>query len=210
MVESVKATSGAESVSSGTDAQEVSNATSGAAEKHIEKLLKEKQNIAKGFVELKEKYDVLANEKTAEAERKMLETNQHLKVIELKEQKLKELEGELNNFKTKEVEGRKTLAVLSELRKLGLVDTDVNKEVAFKLFDKSSVEIDPTSNTVLGADLAAKAFYDKYNHIGIFGKKSVGTNNNASTYDNSPKNVKSMSNSERKELLKQSIKNLGE
>jgi hypothetical protein len=217
MLESNKTTSGVESVSSGTELE--SSATSGASNdsgallRHNEKLVKENRNYAKGLGEIKEKYDALILEKRAEEEKKLLETNQHLKVIELIKSEAQELRAKLNNYETREVEGKKSLAILSELKKLGFVDNDVNREIALKMFDKAQVEIDPSTQTVIGADIAAKAFYDKFNSVGVFAKKSVGANHNASTFGTSApaKPTGKMTMEETKNLLKQALtKQLGE
>jgi len=183
MLESNKVTSGTNSETSGSEIE--SSATSGASNdsdtmpKVLEKALKEKQNTAKKNLELQAELEAFRAKDRAREEQDLLAKNQHLKVIELREQEVKQLKEKLNNYETREVEGKKSLAILSELKKLGFVDNDINRELALKVFDKNQVEIDPSSQTVLGADLAAKAFYEKYNQIGVFGKKQVGTNHNA-------------------------------
>lgn len=182
MSELVQATSGATLTSSAVSEPKESPAASGADDsstKHIDKLLKEKQNYAKGLNDVKQKYEQLLSEKQQREEQELLNTRQHEKVIELQRSEITELKGTVGSFEKRETEGRKNIAILGELKRLGFVENEVNKDLAMRLFDKGDVEIDPTANIVMGADLAAKTFYDKYHHLGLFGQKTVGVNQDA-------------------------------
>ena len=175
-------TSGSTPATSGAGESTSSTATSGVGDestKQYEKLLKEKQNYAKSTAELKAELEEFRNKEKQREEAELIKTQQHEKVIELRNKELEETKNELLNYRKRESEGRKSIAVLSELKKLGFVDTESNKEIVMKLLDKKDVEIDPTTNTVLGADLSAKVFFEKYNNLGLFGKTVPGVNQNS-------------------------------
>lgn len=213
MSELKKESGGSEPISSAvgeSNESTTSSAVSDSATKHIDKLLKEKQNAMKGLGEVKVENEQLKETIKGYQEKDLLETQQHEKIIDLQKQEITGLKGELGNYQTRECEGRKGLAIMSELKKLGFVDNDSNRDIAMKLFNKDNVEIDPTSNVVLGADMAAKAFYDKYHTLGLFGKKQPGTNQQAVDLTNttSGKSISDMDNKEKASKLKDALTNL--
>ena len=164
----------------------------------------------KGLGDAKAEAEQLKEKLKEYQEKDLLATQQHEKFIELQKTEISELKGKLGNYETREVEGKKGLSIMGELKKLGFVDNDSNREIAMKLFDKSNVEIDPTSNVVLGADLAAKVFYDKFHSLGLFGKSQLGTNQTAVNLTNQQqtKSISNMSKDELDQKLKESITNL--
>jgi hypothetical protein len=189
---------------------DTSSAVDDSKTKHIDKLLKEKQNAMKGLNHVKSENDILKEKLKEYEEKELLSTQQHEKFIELQKTEISELKSKLDNYQTRELEGKKSLAILGELKKLGFVENDSNKEIAMKLLDRTNVEIDPNSNVVLGADMAAKLFYDKYNSLGIFGKASVKTSNQSVNYTGAikEKSVSEMNDNEKKIRLKESLSNL--
>ena len=203
--------SGASSLNNVGDANSESSASDDAAKKHIEKLLTEKKNAMKGNQALKEELEQLRAEKKEREEQQMLKNNEHLKVIDLLKKELDESKTKLSTIETQKIEGKKTLAVLSELEKLGFVNNDTNRNIVMKLFDKKSVEVDPTTGVVLGADSAAKNFHEEYNSLGIFGKKSVQTNSQAPNYDGNVTTTAPLSQLTKQDLdarLKASLSNI--
>jgi hypothetical protein len=162
-------------------------ATSGAAQsfdqKHYDKLLKEKKNAMLALEEKEQKLQELTKFKQDAEEAELLKQKQFETVINnLKAEKTK-LDSELKAERETTTRARMNTALLSELKKLGFDDNDSNKEAALKLASFKNVTIDPTINAVVGAEDAAKEFYDKFNSLGFFAKKQGGTSNNAPKFN---------------------------
>jgi predicted RNase H-like nuclease (RuvC/YqgF family) len=207
--------SSAPEVSSSADTKSTGEVSSSAetkdsAAKHIDKLKRENDNRRSKISDLEIKLSEYEAKEKEREEQKLLETNQHQKVIELQKQEITDLKSKITNYTTRETEGKKGLAIMGELKKLGFVDSDANREVAMRLIDKKEVEIDPTSGVVLGADLTAKTFFDKWHHLGLFGRKDVGTDRTAANLTNTMKE-KPISEMNKKDLdtkLKTSLSDL--
>lgn len=207
MLESEKATGGAESTSGAVDelkdsvvAEDPSGAGETVPRKLFEKVLREKKNNSTELKHLK------AWKESVEQE-KMLEREEHIKVIDLLRQENEKLKGEKLSYEKQKAEAKKSASIISELKKLGFADNESNREIALKLFDKENVEIDTATNVVIGADMAAKAFYDKYNSLGIFSKKPAGTSSHAPNMLNNSlaKSVSEMNEKEKAQKLNESL-----
>lgn len=132
---------------------------------------------------LKEKKIEAEKRKSLEAELKALKEKEMLEKENYKEL-LKHREEELNQLKTKAQEyelARKRASVNSSLRdeliKLG-VDAK-HMDTALKLIDRDKVMVDEDTGVVIGADMAAKTFYQKNADLGFFKKGTPGVNHNA-------------------------------
>ena len=210
MSELNEATSGAQTTSSGVDETNVeSNVSSGADDSNAayQKLLKEKQNHARAHQTLKTELEELRAEKKEREEKDLLSRNQHEKLISIQREEIAKLKGEITTHRQKQTDAKKIATTIGELKKLGFVDNDANRELVLRLIDKNKVEIDEETNQVLGADFMAKELYDKYNGLGLFGKKSVGTNQSAPNLTNeiTRKPISELNQNEIADRLKESL-----
>lgn len=154
------------------------DATSGATEENkqsyppefVEKLKKEKANLAKALEEAK----VSLKEK----ESGELKEKEQWKT--LYEQTVKSNEELSINLKKKDEmiqQGVLNAAISNELLKLGVDPSKM--DVAKQLFDKSTIMFDET-NTPIGVTEAAQSFYKKFADLNIF-KKATTANHTAAT-----------------------------
>lgn len=199
MSELNQATSGAAASTSGdVNVGGTSNSTSGEAEnpKHNEKLLKEKRNAMLALEE--------ANKKIAAYEEaEMLKNKQTDQLLASYKEKLAKVETDLKQEREVIKKARINTAFLSELKKFGFVDNDANKEAAIKLASFKNVDVEPTSNTVIGVDEEAKTFYEKFSSLGLFEKRSSTTSNAAPNFttNNGPVDLSKLSKAERLKLF---------
>ncbi len=168
-----------------------------------EKLLREKKNASLALQQARDKLTEYEAFKAQVEEEKMLKEKQYEQLLENYKKKLQDTEGELGNMKKTIESAKKNTAILNELKKLGFVDNDSNREVALKLVNSSVATLDPQTNVVLGADEAAKEFYQKFNSLGLFGKSTSGVNHQAPKLNlNSNNDLNSMSREEKINLLR--------
>ena len=181
-----KATSGADVEASGST---VTNKTSGndatsGAEDHVpygtyKKAVTESRNRATENLTLKQQYEEMAEKVKVYEEEKMVKNQEFEKFIGLLKEENAKLKGEIKQRDEKIEGGAKNGAVLQELKKLGFDDTEANRSLVLKTLDFSGVIPDPATGVIVGADQAAKAYYDSFNHLGLFKKASPGVNQNA-------------------------------
>lgn len=185
-----KATGGAALSTSGDNelGGDSNNATSGAQlksaeQKQYEKLLKEKKNAMLALEEKENQLNELIKYKQEKEEAELLKTKQYETLISTYKDKLSKAEIDLKAEKELNSRSRINSAFLSELKKLGFVENESNKEAALKLASFKSVVVDPTINSVVGAEEEAKEFLEKFSHLGFFEKKTGGISNTAPKYN---------------------------
>lgn len=170
VVVSEQVTSGADVKASGQDVEDQSKDSSGAeSNKHYEKLLREKKNTMERLREVESKLQEKENED-------LMRQKQFEVVIDNLKKENTQIKDALSTERETIKRAKLTTSLLGEVKKLGFVDSEANKEALVKLADLKSVEIDPTTNTVIGVEEAAKGFYDKYASLGFFQKQSPKTN----------------------------------
>lgn len=180
MSETVTASSGANDSSSGESANKSAPATSGEGnypKDFVDKLKREKENLAKSKAALEEQLSALQKEKQSKEEADLQSQNRFKELYEAQRTRAETIEKELVSTKEAIVDGKKNSAIRSELFKLGLEEAHLDS--AFKLLDKKMVEFDPNTGMVLGADEAAKAFHQSYGSLGFFKKQIPGVNHSA-------------------------------
>lgn len=181
MSDNEKASSGANPETSGSGI-ELDAASSGATEGKtdlVAKLKKEKDNWKAKAEELLNKQK-LAEEESLKAKEqyKVLYENRTKEVEEYKAKLVKIEDGLKKEAKSKAVE--------KELFKLGL--SPEYSDTVNKLMDWNLVNLDPETNLVIGAEEAAKGFYEKHNALGFFKKTGPGVNHNAPNTGAAPGN----------------------
>lgn len=124
--------------------------------------------------DFKTKFEASETDKRKKEESVLKEANDWKSLADKYKQEAEQRTSELNGFKEKEKEGKKTHSILSELTRLGF-DPQYTQD-AFKLLDKSKVMIDDETGRVYGADEAAKEFASKYSNFPWFKKQSPGVN----------------------------------
>lgn len=201
MSETTQAASGAAPSTSGDgNVQGANNSTSGEVEAlraQVEKLLREKKNVVAKAQELESSLK-------SKVESDLLEQQKYKELAEKRGELYESVSKELDQYKTMIQDGQVNTALSRELAKLGMNQT--NLDVALKLIDRRVVEVDPSTNTVIGADVCAKTFYDEYSRKipGLFGKPGVGVNQQAPmpSLDTSDKvDLSKLSYKEKSEIL---------
>lgn len=115
-----------------------------------------------------------------EKEEKVLrESSSHKELADRYREDAEKLKNQLNEFKTRETEGKKKRAVFQELTKLGF-DAKYSEE-AFRLIDHSKVIVEEDTGSVLGATDIAKDFASKYAEFPYFRKRSSSGANHSSS-----------------------------
>lgn len=199
-------TSGTQSTSSGVDSSVVTSSTSGEQEPKkdaaYEKLLREKKNYASNNAELKAELDSLREWKREVEEKDLIRKQEYEKLVELVKKENSELKNQLKDKETLITGAKVQSAILGELKKLGFVDNESNRELMSKAINCKVATIDPTTGVVVGAEDAAKEFYTKYNSLGFFSQKKAGVNQSAPTINvNDKPDINSMSREEKFKLL---------
>lgn len=188
MSELLKATSGANSSTSGDEiVGEVSKSTSGDSktsnDKQIEKILKEKRNAMAALEQKEKELEELKKFKADMEEAELLKTKQYETLLNNHKEKLAKVEADLKAEREVSTKAKLNTAVLTELKKLGFVDNEANKEAALKLMSFKNVAVDPALNAVVGAEDAAKDFMEKFSQLGFFDKKTGSTQGAAPQYN---------------------------
>jgi hypothetical protein len=202
-----QATSGAntEISDSVADKQEsVSTSGENTQKTAYDKLLREKKNASLALQDAKAKLAEYDAFKAQVEEEKLLKEKQYETLLDNYKKKLGETESKLTGLEKTIENSKKNTAILNELKKLGFVDSESNRKAVSRLVDTSMASIDPQTNVVIGADEAAKAFYQEFNSLGFFGKQTSGANHNAPKINLNSGNVdlSSMSKDEKVALLK--------
>lgn len=170
MSDKTKATSGAITDTSGSVTDETStsgDAPSRGSEEIVLKLKKEKENWKTKALELEGKLK--------ERDESELKAKEDFKKLYEAEKKTREtVSAELEMLRQEKVQAKLNSAIRKELLKYGLAPE--HTETALKLFDRSQVTLDPDTNVVVGAELAAKSFYEKHAALGFFKKPGTGVN----------------------------------
>lgn len=196
-------TSGVSTATSGADT-DVSMTTSGVSEanvQHLEKVLKEKKNAVERLREVE-----LENKKLKEE--KLFTQQQFKELAEMRAREAEEWKGKYENQNEIIKSGTINSTLRNELMKLGLdTSNQANIDLALKSIDKSIVQVDSETGTVLGAAEAAKKFHLEYSHLGFFSKKSLGVNHSAPSADiPKTKTINEMTAREKAEYLASLIK----
>ncbi len=141
----------------------------------VEKLKKEKENwklqASNSNSEL-EKFK--ADQKTRE-EKAARESDDFKKLFEMKSKELEDLQGRLNESKTRELDSKKASVLKSELEKLGLDSKYADK--ATRLADLKQIKIDNETGVIYGADMVAKTLSEEW--PALFGTATETVKQNA-------------------------------
>jgi len=156
-------TSGSEDQKSGTDL--------------VAKIKKEKDNYAKRVAELKAELDAKNAELESHREQGLVQKEEFKTLYEREKEARLKREQELAERDKRDQEALKKAAVREHLLKLGLNPT--HEKTAFRLMDISTVVVDADTKAVIGSDEAAKAFYDQFKDLGLFGKAGAGVSHTA-------------------------------
>lgn len=208
-------TSGTASVSSGADGQNVGTSggeqaakpTSGGEvaktypEHFVEKLKKEKDNQSKVIKELKAEIDEIKAARLQGEEDELAKNQKYKELWEGEKQKREQAEQTLNSNKALMAEARKKSAIKTELLKLGL--NPEHEKTVYKLMDHSTVFEDEQTGVMVGAEDAAKTFYDQYRSLGFFGKPGPGVEQRSPLAQSAKPARKSFSEMSRDELAEE-------
>ena len=178
------ATSGAAPSTSGdgvgaTDPKSTSGDSKSYNADFVEKLKKEKHNTASALKEALDKIKEYEDKDSQDAEKKLLEEKQFKTVIDTYKRENDDLKSKIKVKDELETRAKKNSAIMKELVKIGFSETETNKGAAVRLFDLTGVEVDPTTNVVVGAEDAAKRFHEKFATLGFFTKKPAPANHEA-------------------------------
>lgn len=174
-----KATSGADSETSGSDITSDNVSTSGDADSELAALRNHNAKLLKQIKNFSSELNGLKSYKEEKEEKEMLQKEEFTKVIESLKSKITSLKSENEGLKSSIKGAKINSSLLGELSKFGFVDSPETRNAALKLIAKDAISIDPTTDTVIGADNAAKSFYEQYGKLGFFGKKTPGVSNDA-------------------------------
>ncbi len=136
--------------------------------------------------------------------KKLEEEKNYKEILSLKDQENETLKQQITKFKSDEQERHKLTRVRSELSKFGL--DSMYEEAALKLIDRSRLKYDEDTNTVIGAELEAKALYDQYKDLGFFKKSAGPINQSAPNTINANKSFSSLSREDKLKLIQDKLK----
>jgi len=198
------ATSGAIADSSGS-VEVVFNDTVGGMYKpdFVNKLKKEKENTLKANAELKAKYEEAIAEISKIKETELQTQSQYKTLWENEKKSKSEI---LESLKAKEEQikkGKMVAALRGEYLKLGLDPKFLDD--AFTMTDWKQISIEPETESVIGAEDAAKAFYQKFGSTGLFQKQGVMVNHNAASMTKPEVSYDKMTYKEKLNALKQHV-----
>lgn len=174
MSETNQATSGAVDETSGSSDTVVDGKY---PESFVNKIKKEKENLAKSIIALKAEKDEALSLLKKKNDEDLEKTAQYKTLWENSEKSKTELAAVLKAKEDQIKQGKMASSVRGELLKLGLAPEHL--DTAFKLMDWKLVTTDPETDSVIGSDAAAKVFYDQHNSLGFFKKQAPGVNHNA-------------------------------
>jgi len=175
-----QSTSGDTSATSGAENGNGS-ATSGAQSypaDFVEKLKKEKENLAKANLATKQELESLKAASQQREQQELEQKQEFKKLYEAEKAKSESAAKELAAMQERIKQATINTAIRSELVKRGLDEAHV--ETALKLVDRQAVAVDPATNAVVGADEVAKKFHEAHATLGFFKKGGAGVNHAAS------------------------------
>ena len=175
--------------------QSVTEKTSSEKFVTVEALLDEK-NRRKSLEEKLKAYEEA--EKTRKV-RDLEEEKNYREILTLKEQEIDSYKQKMSQYKAAVEDGHKLSKVKNELSKFGL--DGKYEDVALKLVDRNRLKWDDEMGTVVGAELEAKAIYEKLKDTGIFKKSSGPINQSAPSTINANKSFSQLSKNEKLEII---------
>lgn len=170
-----KATSGAQVTDSSGSGDNEQN----YSKEFVEKLLKEKKNYAESAKALREERQKLADEIEGLKTQDLQKQNQYKELYENAIKKQQELSAQLKNQTDTITSSKKKEELTKHLFKLGLDDKYLDD--ALKLSDLNSIQVDPETFVVVGADDLAKSLKEKYKDVGFFKKPGLVSNHNGAS-----------------------------
>lgn len=170
-----KATSGAQVTDSSGSGDNEQN----YSKEFVEKLLKEKKNYAESAKALREERQKLADEIEGLKTQDLQKQNQYKELYENAIKKQQELSAQLKNQTDTITSSKKKEELTKHLFKLGLDDKYLDD--ALKLSDLNSIQVDPETFVVVGADDLAKSLKEKYKDVGFFKKSGLVSNHNGAS-----------------------------
>jgi dsDNA-specific endonuclease/ATPase MutS2 len=201
-----KVTRGTNSETSGSEAQSSGQESTGgdqSSKTAYDKLLREKKNASLALQETREKLKELESFKQDMEEKELLKQKQYETVISNLKNELKTVTTELGTTKRTVEAAKMATSVMNELKKLGFVDNEANKQAAMKLVNHKSMAIDPQTGTVVGAEDSAKEFYKQYSSLGFFQSSRAMANHDASRID-----INSLSRGDLNKMSKKELEDL--
>lgn len=147
----------------------------------VDKLKKEKTNLAQALDKQKAEIESLRNELKSQTEQKLTEKEEYKTLWEREREERAKIQDQLNTMSGQIRQSRKRSAVRRELEKLGLNSKYADE--AFKLVDLESVVVDSDTEAVIGAEEAAKSFYTQYSNLGFFAGQKPGVDQRAPQTD---------------------------
>lgn len=143
----------------------------------VDKLKREKDNAAKRLHDLQAQLKTLEEQARTKQESELQEKEQYKTLWEQEKQRAQEVSGKLDGLKNQMVDARKRSAIKEHLLKLGL--NPQHEKTAFRLMDSSTVIFDDETQSIVGAEEAARSFHDQFKDLGIFGKTVPGVSHQA-------------------------------
>lgn len=203
-------TSGPDSNAGGISQEIVAETQNGAASgeadagypKHfVEKLKKEKLNAAQRAQQLANELEEVRAAQASAQENELQQKEQFKQLWEQEKLKAKSYQEQLTQLKVAQEDQTKKSAIKQQLLNLGL--NPKHEATAFRLMDTSPVVLDDTGN-VLGAEEAARSFYDQFRDLGLFGQQTPGVSQRAPKLNTvGEKPVREMSQDEIRQKLKE-------
>lgn len=179
MSDNNQATSGAVDETSGSSEQPIASVGADGLYKaeFVAKLKKEKENASKANAELKAKLEEANLLLQQKQESELQKEKQYQQLWENEKKARAELEAQVKATKEQIKQAKIQHAVKQDLIKLGLANEYV--DTAFKLIDWKLVTTDPETDSVIGSEETAKAFYQSHAALGFFKKPGAVVNHNA-------------------------------
>lgn len=178
-----ESTSGDKTATSGADeiqgeSKNASKGANGYPAEFVEKLKKEKENLAKALTGMREEFSNLQKTLQTREQQELEQKQEYKKLYESERQRVEILNKEHQALQEQIKQAKVNTAIRSELMKLGLDENHL--ETALKLIDRNVVNVDPGTQVVVGADEAAKQFHLKHAQLGFFKRPTPGINQTAS------------------------------
>lgn len=174
-----QSTSGDASATSGAD-NGTATASSGAQSypaEFVEKLKKEKENLAKANLATKQELDALKASQQTREQQELEQKQEFKKLYEAEKARAESVSKDLAGMQERIKQATINTSIRNELVKRGLDEAHV--ETALKLVDRSAVAVDPSTNAVVGADEVAKKFHEAHATLGFFKKGGASVNHSA-------------------------------
>jgi len=178
-MESNETVSGAtDSTSGAVENNETEVETSGAGETEenaaFKRLLREK----KAETDKRRALELQLKERN---EKDMLDKENYKELLKSREDDLAKANATVQEYERVKKQAQVNSSLRDELLKLGADPKHMDK--ALKLMDRERLIVDEDTGVVIGAQEAAKAFYQSNSDLGFFSKKAPGVNHNAPSLD---------------------------